>query len=274
MTVKPKDKLRLAGFVGCMLCGAKAICKVYWGFSTRCCKDCLIQHTIAEFYLKKDSGLDAAMFQHLPSRQVNMYAHHKGSFTMTTYWKAHLLPLLQQEHNADSFEEMAEQHEAAKKVERAARARESARQSRIKRKQAAEHDKQVAERCKQLQEWCEQDGVDLNTASFSSSYRVNITLATPLEREAYDTLLSVIKNEIQTYQQQALAHKVAMERQQVRAPAAKKQNCHHKPAKSARPATLTCSVCGGSRLFTPNGLQDHSNAKHPDPQLQAVISKL
>ena len=244
-----------------MLCGSRGICKVYWELSTRCCEDCLIQHTVAEYCLKQDYGLDPAIFQHLPSHQVDMHARHEVTFTVTTYWKADLLPVLQQEHNVGSFEEMAVQHEAAKKVERAAKACESARISRIRRNKAAEHNTQAAERSQQLQNWCQQDSIDLHTAGFSRSYRDKLNIATRLDCETYDTLLPVIKHEIDAYQQQALADKVAMEHNRSGHQQARSRNST-KPAKPARPGALTCSVCGGS--FTPNGLRDHSMAKHSD----------
>ena len=94
----PKDRLRLAGFVGCMLCGDKGIRKVYWEFRVRCCKDCLNQHSVADFYLD-DYGLAPSCFQHLPSRQVELHHRRTGTFKVNTYWKDDLLPILQLGHN-------------------------------------------------------------------------------------------------------------------------------------------------------------------------------
>lgn len=69
LSIKARDKLRLAGFNGCMLCGAKSIRKVYWEFSIRCCKDCLIEHSLAENTLKHTFKLQPSTFQHLPHHE-------------------------------------------------------------------------------------------------------------------------------------------------------------------------------------------------------------
>lgn len=73
LSIKTRDKLRLAGFNGCMLCGAKSVRKVYWEFSIRCCKDCLTEHSLAENTLKHTFHLQPSTFQHLPHREVQMY---------------------------------------------------------------------------------------------------------------------------------------------------------------------------------------------------------
>ncbi len=119
LSFKTKDKLWLAGFNGCMLCGAKSIRKVYWEFSIRCCKDCLIEHSLAENTLKHTFKLQPSTFQHLPHREVQMYKPHAGSFTFKTYWKPHLLPILQEEHGVQSFEQYTQrqqQQERSKKL--------------------------------------------------------------------------------------------------------------------------------------------------------------
>ena len=71
-SLKTRDKLRLAGFVVCMLCGksTKSGSKVYWESNIRCCKDCLILHSVAESYLIEEYGLEPLSFHHLPNRQV------------------------------------------------------------------------------------------------------------------------------------------------------------------------------------------------------------
>lgn len=253
LTVSFRDKLRLAGFVGCTLCGAKAIRKVYWEFGVRCCKNCLIQHS-AEYHLKEEYGLDPSSFQHLPSRDVGTYHPKKHHFTMTTYWKDHLVPVLQQTgHNIQSFEEFEQQHDSAKKKEMVAKAEEE-KVRKAKR----------AERCEQLQEWCQEDNVDLQAANMSDTYRRNCNLALPLKRKAYDRLLPIINMEIEHKQQQVEAQKIAMEEQQQQA-LAKKQKLAEDHA-SDRVRNLTCSVCGGARLFAKPGLREHTRAKHPHQQ--------
>ena len=258
MAVSPRDKLRLAGFVGCLLCGAKAIRKVYWEFNTRCCKSCLIQHSIAEYYLKENYGLDPSSFQHLPNREVDLYRPHVRSFTMTTYWKDHLLPVLQQTgYHVQSFAEFEEQHNSAKEEEMAAKCQEE--EARTAKR---------AERREQLQEWCKEDSVDLDAANLSATYRRNCNLAMPLKRKAYDRLLPIINMEIQHKQQQVQSQKIAMEEQHQQALAKKQKLAENKASDLA--FNLTCSVCGGSRLFAKPGLRDDTRAKHPHQQPLAL----
>ncbi|KAL3152928.1 hypothetical protein ABBQ38_012231 [Trebouxia sp. C0009 RCD-2024] len=276
MTVMPRDKLRLAGFVGCMLCGAKSIRKVYWEFSVRCCKDCLIQHSVAEYILKEEYGLDPKSFQHLPSREVELYHPRKGAFTMKTYWKDHLLPVLQQEHNVQSFEEFVEQKESGKKQE-------------MDRKNQEEQvkDAKRTERREQLQEWCKEDGVDLDIAGkCSQTYKRNCNLAMPLKRKAYERLLPIIKTELEEGQRQIL-HRQLLQEQAVEAERVQAQRRtenkrkfeqqgsmakqQKRPKESCMAASrVTCSVCGGSRLFSANGLRDHTIAKHPNSKPSAL----
>jgi len=122
LSFKTKDKLRLAGFNGCMLCGAKSIRKVYWEFSIRCCKDCLIEHSLAENTLKHTFKLQPSTFQHLPHRELQMYKPHAGSFTFKTYWK----PILQEEHGVQSFEEYTQRQQQQEQTDTAAPIRETA----------------------------------------------------------------------------------------------------------------------------------------------------
>lgn len=154
VVVTSRNKLRLAGFTGCMLCGAKSIWKVDWEFRIRCCKACLIAHSIAEYLLQSDYKLSLAHFSHLP---------HQNVFTMKTYWKDDILPIIRHELNAQSFEELDSKRNNKRK-----------------------------ERCQQLRKWCQQDGVDLSAAHFSKSYRRNCGLAAPLKRKAYERILPVI----------------------------------------------------------------------------------
>ncbi|KAL0041135.1 hypothetical protein WJX77_005966 [Trebouxia sp. C0004] len=61
-SIKARDKLLLAGLNGCLLCGVKSIRKVYWEFSIRCCRDCLIEHSLAENTLKHTFKLQPSPF--------------------------------------------------------------------------------------------------------------------------------------------------------------------------------------------------------------------
>lgn len=278
LTVTARDKLRLAGFVGCMLCGAKSIRKVCWEFSIRCCKDCLIQHSVAEYYLKEEYGLEPTCFQHLPSRQVELYHPRKGSFKITTYWKDHLLPVLQQKHNAQSFEEFVEQ----KKAEKAQELDRKNQEDKVK-------DSKRVERREQLQEWCKQDAVDLDSAKkCSQTYRRNCNLAMPLQRKAYERLLPKIKSEIEEGQREILQRRLLEEaaaaaeilKEQKRTENKRKAEQgqqrsmakHQKRSEESfmQGSRATCSVCGGSRLFTASGLRDHTIAKHPNDKPSAL----
>jgi len=258
LSIKTRDKLRLAGFNGCMLCGAKSIRKVYWEFSIRCCKDCLIAHSLAENTLKHTFKLQPSTFQHLPKREVQMYKPHAGSFTFNTYWKPHLLPILQEEHGVQSFEEYT------------------------RREQQHEQDEETKRRDRKdlLQEWCRQDSIDLSQADrYSSIYRRNCHLAVPLKRKAYEQLLPRITEEINQSCAQAAA---SLKRQKLPdrlfgSPADPScSNTMLEPSNKSQHMTsagkpgnqifagkrLTCPICGGSRLFSEKGLGEHTRAKH------------
>ncbi|KAL3136255.1 hypothetical protein ABBQ32_007264 [Trebouxia sp. C0010 RCD-2024] len=277
MTVMPRDKLRLAGFVGCMLCGAKSIRKVYWEFNVRCCKDCLIKHSVAEYYLKEEYSLDPKSFQHLPSRQVELYHPRKGAFTMRTYWKDHLLPVLREERNVQSFEEFVEQKKAEKQQEMDRKNQEG----QVK-------DAKRTERREQLQEWWKEDGVNLDIAGkCSQTYKRNCNLAMPLKRKAYNRLVPIIKTEIEEEKRQIL-HRQLLQEQAVEAERLKEQRRTENKRKSDEQWSMarqqkrskescmpgprvTCSVCGSSRLFSANGLRDHTNEKHPNSTPSALL---
>ncbi|DBA77893.1 TPA: hypothetical protein ACH3X2_008320 [Trebouxia sp. C0005] len=261
LSFKTRDKLRLAGFNGCMLCGAKSIRKVYWEFSIRCCKDCLIEHSLAENTLKHTFKLQLSTFQHLPHREVQMYKPHAGSFTFNTYWKPHLLPILQEEYGVQSFEEYTQHQKQQEQV------KETKRQDR----------KDL------LQEWCRQDSIDLSEADrYSSIYRRNCHLAVPLKRKGYEQLLPRITEEIN---QGCAEAEAKLKRQKlpdrlfrllepsssktIPEPSSKPQQhrtSSGKPGTAARQSfakkDLICPKCGGSRLFSTQGLADHTKAKH------------
>lgn len=257
LSFKTKDKLRLAGFNGCMLCGAKSIRKVYWEFSIRCCKDCLIEHSLAENTLKHTFKLQPSTFQHLPHRELQMYKPHAGSFTFKTYWK----PILQEEHGVQSFEEYTQRQQQQEQI------KETKRQDR----------KDL------LQEWCRQDSIDLSQADrYSSTYKRNCHLALPLKRKAYEQLLPRITEEINQRCAQAAANSKWQKlpdrlispfepssSNTMPEPSSKPQK--HRTS-SGKPGTaahqsfdgkhLTCSICGGSWLVSTQGLRDHTSAKH------------
>lgn len=258
LSIKTRDKLRLAGFSGCMLCGAKSIGKVYWEFSIRCCKDCLIEHSMAENTVEHTFKLQPSTFQHLPYREVQMIMSRAGTFTFNTYWKPHLLPILQEEHGVQSFEEY------------------------IQREQQQEQDKETKRQDRKdlLQEWCRQDSIDVSQADrYSGTYKRNCHLAVPLKRKAYEQLLPLITEEIN----QSCPHAAAnLKRQKlpdrlfsllepsnsnsIPEPSSIPQQhgtSSGKPGTAARQnSNLTCPICGGSRLFSTQGLECHIEAKH------------
>ena len=127
LSLKPKDLLRLAGFEGCMLCGAKGS-TVYWEFSTRCCKDCRRVQEMPDYHLEKDFGLMPACFQHLPHLRICGY-----NCTNKSFWKAHLLPILRQQHGADSFQAYMQQQNFATQQQLEQQAWEKQLQARIRR---------------------------------------------------------------------------------------------------------------------------------------------
>ena len=259
--VTTRDKLRLAGFDGCMLCGAKSVCKVYWEFSIRCCEDCLVEHSLAENTLQYTFKLQPSSFQHLPHREVKIKMSNCGSFTFDTYWKPHLLSSLQEEHGVQSFEEHTQREQQQEQDE------ETKRQNR----------KDL------LQDWCRQDLIDLSQADrYSSTYKRNCHLALPLKSKAYEQLLPRITEEINQRCAQAAA---SLKRQRLpdrlfdsRAdpsssntmPEPSNKSQHRTSAGKPGPAAnqnfagkhLTCPICGGSRLFSEKGLGEHTRAKH------------
>ena len=221
----------------------------------------LIEHSLAENTLKHTFKLQPSTFQHLPHCEVQMYKPHAGSFTFNTYWKPHLQPILQEEHGVQSFEEYTQ------------------------REQQQEQDKETKRQDRKdlLQEWCRQDSIDLSEADrHSSIYRRNCHLAVPLKRKAYEQLLPRITEEINQSCAQAAAN---LKRQKlpdrvftllepsssnaIPEPSIKPQQhwtSSGKPGKAAHRSfakkDLTCSICGGSRLFSTQGLEDHTKAKH------------
>lgn len=120
-----------------------------------------------------------------------------------------------------------------------------------------------------LQNWCQEDQVDLVEAnSFSSIYQRNCHLALPLKRKAYERLLPRIRTEINTTKQQAAEKRQKVEEKLLLPVAAAPKPPKHKKSKpdGSNPKikrNLTCAVCGGHRLFSANGLSDHTKAKHP-----------
>ncbi len=187
-----------------------------------------------------------------------MYVSNCGSFTFDTYWKPHLLPILQKEHGVQSFEEYT------------------------RREQQHEQDEETKRRDRKdlLQEWCRQDSIDLSQADrYSSIYRRNCHLAVPLKRKAYEQLLPRITEEINQSCAQAAA---SLKRQKLPdrlfgSPADPScSNTMLEPSNKSQHMTsagkpgnqifagkrLTCPICGGSRLFSEKGLGEHTRAKH------------
>lgn len=180
--IKPRDLLRLAGFTGCMLCEAnsdKRIHKVYWEFSIRCCKTCLIKHSMAELRIKREYALEPEEYQHLPSRKVEMYKPCAGAFSFQSYWKPHLLPILQNKYGSQSCEEYTRQeHE------------QQAQQGASKR---GKKDQQ----CRSLKMWCLESSIDLTqAATYSDTYIKNCSRPRPLKRKTFDPILPIILQEI------------------------------------------------------------------------------
>lgn len=274
LTIKTRDLLRLAGFNGCMLCGAKAIRKVYWEFSIRCCRDCLLKHSIAENTLKHTFALQPATFQHLPHRLVEMYKPRAGSFSFNTYWKAHFVPILQEQHGVQSFEEYTQRQEQQEQTKQSKR----------------------QDRSDQLQEWCKEEGIDLTQADqHSSTYKRNCRLAVPLKRKAFEQLQPRIESEIDQGATEAAAKKQRLEESQLSPSTSAKPSSETTSSKQLQlqrkqkqveetkqfklqrkqkqmegftdeerhNKNQTCTICGGHRLFSVQGLRDHTKAKHP-----------
>jgi hypothetical protein len=92
----PRELLRLAGFTGCQLCGAKRIRKVYWEFGVRCCEPCLHANTVSHKHLKEELGLSEEQCQAegVRCRKVQMWMQEVGYFTTRFYWREDLLPVV------------------------------------------------------------------------------------------------------------------------------------------------------------------------------------
>lgn len=194
-----KQKLRLAGFTGCMICKAKGIRKVTWEFGVRCCKGCLIQNTIAEFYLNKDYDIPPTALSQLPYLWVSGFNKYLGPTEWKTFWRSSLTSVLQSIYGVSSLQEYD-----ALKAEKTRIADEQWRQK-IKEKEekrakaAAEEaikENLRTERKKQFDEWLMEDNVDVSIATHSQTYERNSFRATPLQRKNYENLLTRIVSEI------------------------------------------------------------------------------
>ena len=111
MSLKTRKLLRLAGFIGCMLCGAKPVRTVYWEFRIRCCRTCLLKHKLPGFYLTEYFGLPPCDLWKRKYRAASL-----GRLRVNTYWKAHMLPLLRFYHGTESFEAYIQQKGLGRQV--------------------------------------------------------------------------------------------------------------------------------------------------------------
>ena len=83
-----RDRLRLLGACGCMLCGKPRVRKVYWQYRVRCCQACLQDNTVSDHVLKTTHGIDVARLRHLPSNTADLYSSYYGAYSLTFFWKA------------------------------------------------------------------------------------------------------------------------------------------------------------------------------------------
>jgi hypothetical protein len=98
-----RAKVLLVAGVGCQVCKAPRIRKVYWPIPVRCCKDCFMDNTVNHFFLQGDLGLESEQYRHLKA-----YAHQgfnprarggNRSYTMYCFWRDDVDALMVQLHN-------------------------------------------------------------------------------------------------------------------------------------------------------------------------------
>ena len=63
---------------GCEVCGAARIRKIHWEFRMKCCKECLHEATVAEFYVLQHPGVSASMLLKLPSTISRIFMNRPG----------------------------------------------------------------------------------------------------------------------------------------------------------------------------------------------------
>ena len=76
--------------------------------------DCFVKHSLAKVCIKLQYALQLEGYQHLPSQKIGLYKphmhpRHRNSSNFISYWKPHLLPILQNKHGVQSFEEYTRQ---------------------------------------------------------------------------------------------------------------------------------------------------------------------
>lgn len=90
LTMTAKQKLKLAGCHGCMVCKTKFARTVDWEFETRCCPECFYENYVLESELLEEYGIPVSEL-----REVDHVIETRGSRTHRIYWKPFVLPKLQ-----------------------------------------------------------------------------------------------------------------------------------------------------------------------------------
>jgi hypothetical protein len=232
-----KELVRLAGSVGCLACGASRIRKVTWEFHTRMCSDCIYARTISDYRLKNDYALPLHEWKHLPHTTRNMYARPFGTYTLTFYWRASILPILQRVHRVSSFEEYDRRMQAR------AQARAQAALDK-QRRDENERAERTARRACLLTRWCVEEGIPHETLALSATYTRNCRLQAEITLAAFRKLVDRIRDEAAN---EALA------------------TANRAVASCVDDRTCPACVAVGKnvhRLFSARGLADHTAAMH------------
>lgn len=103
-----KKYLELYTNIGCQHCGKARIRKVYTEYGVRYCTDCLYNHTISDYKLKKEYNIDRPdLLKNVRQNTVEMYHRKLGSYFATFYWTADVIKIIK-DHFDCSLEEYSE----------------------------------------------------------------------------------------------------------------------------------------------------------------------
>lgn len=104
-----KKQLKLYGMIGCELCKAQRIKKVYTEYDIRCCKNCLYENTVSEYKLKDEYLLNIDIFNKCRYKITDMYnpygKAYNREYTLKFYWKPDVLKVIKKNFGVDSLDE-------------------------------------------------------------------------------------------------------------------------------------------------------------------------
>ena len=95
-----KKCLELYCNTGCQHCGKSRIRKVYVEYGVRYCTDCLYDHTISDYKLKKEYEIGSLdILKNARQNTTEMYHRKLGNYTATFYWTADVVELVRTHFN-------------------------------------------------------------------------------------------------------------------------------------------------------------------------------